>query len=197
MGSFYANVTVLGAERDAVSDVCRKPAYLAVDGDVVVVFARDDDEGAIATRGEISERLGCVTLGVLVHDSDILAVEVFDRGRSVAEFAVPDPAAFFGFDPAELGDLASLGLDSADLGPGLGANAAPDASSLVAALGRGDVASVASALTDEFVFAEDRHLALLDALGLPTFASGRGYRYLAADAPDASGETALSVVHVG
>ena len=64
---------------------------------------------------------------------------------------------------------------------------APDPAALVAAVGRGDVAAVAAALDVDFVFAEERHAALLGALGLPTGVAGWGYRYLRQDSAEYDG----------
>lgn len=48
---------------------------------------------------------------------------------------------------------------------------------------------VETALRDEFVFAVERHSALLTALGLPTSAAGFGYAYLAeGDRPEPGDE---------
>lgn len=49
------------------------------------------------------------------------------------------------------------------------------------------------ALHDDFVFAEERHAALVTALGLPEGTAGWGYRYLAGDMADYEGPALLAV----
>ena len=165
MGKSYSNVVVIGADEMDVAAVCRRPAFLARLARIITVFTEGDDSGDAPTEGEISERLACITLNSWVHDSDILGYRVFDRGALITEGVVPDPLEFFGH---ELSGIDATGVR-------------PDPALLVAALGRGDAAAVASALTDGFVLAEERHEALLTALDLPTIAARFGYRFLDED----------------
>ena len=173
MGAFYASVTVFGADPESVAAVCDRPAFVASEAGVTVVFAEADDEGGgDLSEGALSAALGAVTLSVMVHDSDLLALMVHRDGEMVLQGCVPDPGEYFGSD---VGD----GLD------------ALSGAVLVSALGRGDAAAVDVALADDVTFAEDRHEAVLRALGLPTWSVGFGYRYLAADPDTFEGPTPI------
>lgn len=164
MGSFYGNVTVLDSSLDAVRAVAPRPAMVAHVGADVVVFAAVDDP--MPTSGEaLSAALGCTTVSAAVHDDDLLLVEVHRDGRVVLTGALPDPADVFGVEDPTLPPA----MDAAS------------AEALVAAVGRGDVVSVASVLTGDELFASDAHAALTSALRLPICAVGWGYRYLVED----------------
>ncbi len=183
MGRFYCNVTLLGTDLEAVRAVAPRPAFLAAEGDAVVVFAEQDDEGAPVSGEQLSTALGCLALSVAIHDDDIFMFEVHDRGRSLVGGAMPDPAEYFGVDPDMLDDLDPSMLE--DLGPPpSGSAGAPDPTALVAALQRGDVDAVREAFAEDFVFATDRHEAIAKALGVPLAAVGWGYQYLSQDADD-------------
>jgi hypothetical protein len=189
VGSFYGNVTLLGVDIEAVMRVVPRPAFVMAEDDaVVVVFAEIDDSGAPQSGAGLSAELGCVAFSAGVHDDDIFFCEVHDRGRPVVAGAVPDPSAYFGID-ADL--MADMDPDMAEaFGPVEDAGSAggpPDPSSLVGALGRGDPDDLRRALEADFVFATERHTAVLSALGLPAHAAGWGFRYLASDATDYGG----------
>jgi hypothetical protein len=98
---------------------------------------------------------------VSVHDSDRFSYSVYAKGDLATSAVIPDPGEYFG---EEFGYHAKL--------------EPADAAQLVAALGRGDTNAVATALRQDFVFAEERHAAVLAALGLPTASTGLGYNYL-------------------
>jgi hypothetical protein len=181
VGSFYGNVTLLGTTLDDVQAVSPRPAFLLADADAVVVFAEADDEGAPRSGEALSAALGCIAVSVGVHDDDILFFEVHDTGESIVSGAVPDPAAYFGFDADMLADLDPAMLEGLEPRPSSDAGGPPDATALVAAIGRGDVEAVREAFEQEFVFATERHDALASALGLPRGAVGWGYRYLSRD----------------
>lgn len=160
MGSFYTNVVTFGVNKDAIAAVCARPAFLAEGDGFVVVFAERDEDGADPEEGGLSSALACTTLTVTVHDSDLLVVLVHTLGELIVQGCVPDPAEYFG-------------------GESEGAFA-PTGAELVAAIGCGDPDSVDGCLRDEQADADDRHEALLAALGLPTWSARFGYRYLAA-----------------
>jgi len=183
VGSFYGNVTLLGATLDDVRAVSPRPAFLLADADAdaVVVFAEADDEGAPRSGEALSAALGCIAVSVGVHDDDILFFEVHDTGESIVSGAVPDPAAYFGFDADMLADLDPSMLDGLEPPQSSNTGGPPDAAALVAAIGRGDVDAVSAAFEQEFIFATERHDALASALGLPRGAVGWGYRYLSRD----------------
>lgn len=166
MGSFYNNLTLIGVQVEAVERVFPGPGLVASDGDAVVVFADADAAGTESLGQRLSSDLGCVSVGVLVHDDDILYVSVYKDGGDVGRLAVPDPAAYWGLESDSLEGLTM------------------DAAGLVDAVGRGDVERVHDALVGDFVFATERHEALIEGLSLPRAAVGWGYHYLTSE-PDA------------
>lgn len=180
MGSFYGNVTLVGTTIEEVIEASPRPAYVFADNDAVVVLAEVDDDGAPTSGATLSEAVGCVAFSTGVHDDDIFLFEVHDRGRLVAAGAVPDPAAYFGLDVEMLADI------DPDLREVAGTAASPssgpvDLDAVVGALGRGDSRALRAALEADFVFASDRHQAVVDALGLPGGAVGWGFRSVAKD----------------
>lgn len=164
VGSFYANLTVLDTDLDAVAAVAPRPAFLARVGPDVVVFAAVDEP--IVTSGEVlSAVLDRVTVAVSVFDDDLLVLSVHDEGSAACSGSIPDPAEVFGEpDPS--------------MPPALSPS---DALALVDAVGRGDPDALAVALTGDDLFASDTHAKLVAALGLPAVAVGFGHRYLSAD----------------
>ena len=175
MGAFYANVMVLDSDLSAVAAVCDRPAFLAGDAGVAVVFTEADDEGGgDLLKGTLSRSLRAVTLSVVVHDSDLLAFFVHRDGELVVQGCVPDPDEYFGSETSD--------------GPHMVRGA-----ELVSILGRGDPVALDVALSSDVAFAEDRHKALLTALGLPTWAVGFGYRYLKADGGTFDGPTPIQL----
>jgi hypothetical protein len=175
----------------SVVEACDGPGFAVAVGPDVVLFSEADESRYGAAIRAVSERLGCRALLAGVHDSDIVCLEVFRAGQRVAKVSVPDEADYF--DLAELGDIAPELLDAAGVDvPDLSAPAAQP-SQIVDDLGRGDVEQVAAALAGDHVFAEDRHAALAEALGLPTCAVGWGYGYLSRE-PDAFEGPELTVL---
>lgn len=178
MGSFYVNVTLLGVGLDAVREAWPGPAFAYEESGDVVLFAEADDEQHVVTAGPLSEMLGCVAVGVGVHDDDICFWNVYRSGELVVSGALPDPVEYFDLDEELVADMSELAGDVAEM-----VAPPPDAEALVDAIGRGDVAALRAALAGDVVFASDRHRAVVTALGLPPGAVGWGYRYLAQD-PD-------------
>lgn len=181
MGSFYGNVTLLGTDLDAVRAAAPRPAYAFAEGDAVVLFAEEDDPEAPRSAARLSAELDCIAFSAAVHDDDIFLFEVHDRGRSVTGGAVPDPADYFGIDPELLAGTDDSMLDGMAPSTSSALSGPPDPDSLVRALGRGDVEAVRAALEGTFLFASERHEAVVAALGIPGGAVGWGYRYLSQD----------------
>ena len=181
MGSFYGNVTLLGTNLEAVSATATRPGFAFAHGDTVVVFAEEDDSEPPRSAARLSAELECIAFSAGVHDDDIFFFEVHDRGRPVTRGAVPDPADYFGIDAEMLADIDPSVLEGQDTAMTWIGGGPPDPKSLVDALGRGDVEAVRTAVTADFVFARERHEAIVAALGLPAGAVGWGYRYLSDD----------------
>jgi hypothetical protein len=178
VGSFYGNVTLLGTDIAAAGNAVPRPAFLLAEGDDVVVFAELDDEGAPESGQQLSAALNCLAFSAGVHDDDIFFFEVHSRGEKVLQGAIPDPAEYFGDEMMAELSAAMPELSAMDT-PATGA--AVDPAALVDVLGRGDVGALQQALESDFVFATERHRAIVSALGLPSDAVGWGYRYLEED----------------
>ncbi|MDQ1514536.1 MAG: hypothetical protein QOE80_366 [Actinomycetota bacterium] len=168
MGTTYANVTVVGADHDAVvAALGPGPALVTdtVDG-LTVVFAATDEEAARfgegLTAAALSATCGGLALEVSVFDDDILQYRLYRDGAEIDVGVVATPVA------VELAELAG------------GALPVPDAARLVERLGRGDAALAGRALSSDEPIgsASDRHAWLAEALDLPRCAPGWGYRYL-------------------
>lgn len=192
MGSFYTNITLPGADDAAVFawlDRAGRQAYVGVADGAVVVFdqAGEEQGGAHAVlAGELTAALGGRALAVMVHDSDVLFLNAFEAGNLVLEREVPEGYfdAVGEFDDEEEEEEDDEG---AALGGDETSEPTPDAEILAALFG-GDARRLAWILAADFVFAEERHAALVEALGLPVLPVGLGYRYiemdhLPADAP--------------
>jgi hypothetical protein len=139
---------------------------LAIEGDVVAVFCAVDEEQDAMVE-PVTQRLGCVAVRSTVHDDDLLLIEVWSSGSSVGQWVVPDPSVVFGGE---------------SMGPGFGSCAG-----LVDAIGRGDSVVVEAAWAADEVFATDRHRHVLQALGLPSWSAGWGFRYLSEYGEDFAG----------
>jgi hypothetical protein len=187
LGSFYGNVTLLGATFEAACDVAPRPAFAFADAGAVVLFAEVDDQPVPRSGAGLTESLGCMAFSVGIYDDDIFFFEVHDRGRSVLAGAFPDPAKYFALGDEMLDQLDLGALEGAGTPPVFMAPASPDPAQLVTTIGRGEEASLRAALGDGFTFATERHRAVVVALGLPAGAVGWGYRYLTYDSTAYSG----------
>ena len=168
MGTTYANVTVLGAEHDAVVAALGAGPALVTDSEegTTVVFAASDEEAARfgegLTAAALSAACDCAALEVSVFDDEILQYRLYHRGAETDLGVVATPRA------TELAELAGGSLPVADAGR------------LVERLGRGNESLARRALstTEPLERASDRHAWLVEALNLPRCAPGWGYRYL-------------------
>jgi hypothetical protein len=132
----------------------------------VVAFDQESDnqdQAAIAKlAAHLSDRLECCVLAALVHDDDIFWYQLYDGGQLADEY---DSA------PNYWGTLGPKPL------PPSGGNA----SRLCSAFEAGDLAEIDAILRKGtvgkggYVFANDQHLALVRALGLPEIAVLNAY----------------------
>lgn len=181
MGSTYASVVVVGTSTDDVVGVLQgESAWVtpAVDGAVVVYAARDEAAiGQGVTARRLSSALDAPVLDSVVFDSDFCVLQLVVGGDVTASIVAP-PGAMEGYqEEPDIDPDAGTGMDS-DVDPSSFAAAA------VAAFGRGDAAAAVQALESDQVFAEEAHAQVLDALGLPVWAAGWGFKYLSQDRPD-------------
>lgn len=175
MGSTYGNFVVVGASQDAViAALGAEQAFVAAGSAGAVAVFPVAEEPSSGRR--LSAELGAPIVGAMVFDDDMLSLATFVQGELVDEVTVPDPASYFGM---EVQDLVDAGMDPAELG--LGDSPGHDPERVVGAVGRGDAGQLRAALRDDFVFASERHSAVLEALGLPVDSAGWGYHYLLKD----------------
>ena len=180
MGNFYVNFTVKSSDSDDVVDTLEQAGRSAFvtrpQAGYVVVFEEQTDNQDANEIEEVgvmlSKQQKCPVLAVLNHDDDILAYWLFDRGQLIDSYnSAPDY-----FEGSMEGDRGG------------------DAELLCKTLGKPDaVQSVREILEGEDApFAFMRHGALCDALNLPEWAVGVGYRYLEeGDLPDGLSEENL------
>ncbi len=165
MGAFYVNYTVANASQKSVARyLSRRKAFVSREQNgALVVFDQESDgqdERVIAKLAtQLSSFVHCTVFAVLLHDSDILRYQLYQRGRLRDEYnSTPD----YWSSTAE------------PSGPKGG-----DAVPLCTAFGCSEVTRVESILrapTETYVFAEARHADLVEALKLPPLALGYGFR---------------------
>ncbi len=195
MGNFYVNVTLKGPTRSDIAAYLEQmgcKAFLTPEVDSVTTVCEeqcDSQDSAVISlfAGKLSEHFRCPAFAVLNHDDDLLAYILYDRGER--KHAYTSSPRYF--DGRQLGsdfdlpaDQFPLEPEERDVDPELPAGGDPEA--LVQSFGESaDPAEVARVLrtpstgsSDKFVFAFERHEALLKALGLPAHALCFGYRYV-------------------
>lgn len=173
MGNFYTNITLRTEAHDdvvaALHDLEREALVSPPDKGCVVVYDKEceeqDFDGLRKLSAALSSALRCPSLGVLVHDDDILMYALYDNGKAVDEYN-SSPGYFDG--------------DSGTSPEG------GDASALCRAFGVTSTSGVEEVLhtpragggDDGFVFEHERHEALVEALRISTFAVACGFNYL-------------------
>jgi hypothetical protein len=168
MGNFYVNHTLRGPSQQAVGKALAGRSALVTpvrDGCVVVFDEQSDDQdpGVISSLAErLSREFQCPVWSVLNHDDDILWYQLYLAGDLADEYD-SCPGYFDAEEPT---------------GPAGG-----DAEKLCRAFGAKDAATVekilrTSAFDDDggYVFAVERHMDLVQALGIPPFGVATGYR---------------------
>jgi hypothetical protein len=175
MGSFYTNTTLRGPEQAQVLEALnqmKRTAYVSatVDKLTVVYDEASDIQDVYALQGvtaDLSRRLACAALAVLNHDDDVLAYWLYEGGKLVDSYN-STPSYFEAL------------LDEESMQPEGG-----DAAVICRAFGAGErVADVQTILSTPqagdggYIFANDRHSNLVDALGLSDLAVGVGYTYI-------------------
>ena len=172
MGSFYTSITLRGPSQDRVIAALNernRVAYVSptLDGITLVCDKQSEDQDSHILKeltGALSRRLTCVALAVLNHDDDILMCWLYDKGILLDEYD-STPGYFEGDedDPS--------GGDAAAFCRVFGAPDSVDDVDEILRSPQGDDA-------DGYLFALDRHMDLMDALSLPQFIAGTGYRYI-------------------
>lgn len=165
MGNFYTNITLYRGNR--VNLLAKlKGRHAAVSptvGDFTVVWDEESESQDVrvleALTKRLSQELSCPAWAVLNHDDDVFMSILFVAGEKLDAYN-SCPGYFEGSGSKPEGGNATL------LAKTFGAESAAK--------------SVEDILRnqDGYTFALERHQALVEALGMPTFGVGMGYRYI-------------------
>ena len=170
MGNFYTNFTLRGpTQQSAAQAMAGRSAFVTPQqADCVVIFDQESDEQDMevitALGNRLSKDLSCPVLAVLNHDDDILWYQLHTNGQLIDQY---DSSPGY-FDGGEEEPSGPEGGDARKL----------------CAFGSQNVAAVEAILRKTrlqeggYVFAYERHAALVEALGIPAFAVGMGFGYV-------------------
>jgi hypothetical protein len=177
VGSFNTNVTLRDTDADRVTAVLRELGYRAfvanaIDGLTIVCEQQSDTQDKQiwhTVASQLSERLSCDAFAVMNHDDDILLYALYRNGRLVDEY---------NSCPAyrnDVGQTAPLGGDPKRLCESFGMPGnQPDVDRVL----HTPTSCEEDDGEDVFVFASERHAALISALGWPDLPYGQGFGYL-------------------
>jgi len=173
MGNFYVNITTRKAQSNEIIDFLKSnnlSAYVIVGPpDFCTIYEQicdEQDKNHIsALLREISVRFSCPAIGMLNHDDDILAYELWSNGEKVDEY---DSCPGY-FDP-ESDEMEPKGGNAKLLSELMGQDAnEKSVEEVLRASGDGN---------ENYVFAIERHEALAKIVGLPLHTVGYGFRYI-------------------
>lgn len=166
MGNFYTNYTLRGPSAEAVAVKLEGRVAVVIperDGGVTVFDKESDTQRleVIAALGRrLSSELQCSVLACLNHDDDVFWFQLFQNGVLDDEYnSSPD---YFGGATKPRGPTGG------------------DARKLCEVFGVSAVDAVEQALRGRFVFALERHRALVDALGITRIGVGAAFGSLCA-----------------
>ena len=173
MGNFYMNITTRKASSEEIIQYLKSKNLSAfvVKGPesyctIYEEICDEQDTRHISSLlKEISGLFSCPAIGMLNHDDDILAYELWLNGEKVDEYD-SCPGYFEGDEDRMNPEGGDAELISELMGNGSNHK---DIEVALTLSGSGD---------DDFVFAIDRHQALAKAVGLPSHTVGYGFRYL-------------------
>lgn len=183
MGSFYSNITVRDRSQQQVLEALNAKGVAAlvspmVDG-VTVIYPSFDDESdwqdPPAAAAMVSQWLGVPALAAMVYDSDILMLALAEHGEVVDEY---DSCPGY-FEDGEV-ELPS-GMDAARLARLMGSPEGADAAAVEAILRKGSLRTAQEEGADVYTFEEERHVALVEALGHPPLAPYTDAQYILQD----------------
>jgi hypothetical protein len=185
MGNFYANITLVDADAEAVVNALaslKREAWVATERATVVVFDRACDEQDVEQLEQLTvaltKRLQCSALAACNHDDDTLLLVLATSGKMLDRYN-SNPGYFDGREESPSGGNAER-LSAVFHSP----------AAVV------DVERALRADHAEYVLEVDRHRALQSALGMPETLSFLGYRYVSAGDLH-GGPAAATLRHVG
>ena len=170
MGASFTSIVLQGPTQEDVAAALRadrRSAFVSpTTAGRTVVFdeaSERQDESLPTLAVELSKRFRCAALAVLVHDSDVLLLNLFESGRERDGYNSAPTYFDADGDPDELPE-------------------GGDAELLCRAFGTTDSAGLERILRavsgTEFVFEEQRLAAIVLALGLPQFVAELGFSAL-------------------
>jgi len=170
MGSFYVNMTTRGPTQSQVLELLSRggrKAFVFPATNGYTTFCDEaadtqDDRIVRSLAQDVSRQLKCPVFAVLNHDDDTLWFVLYKDGVLLDEYD-SFPTYFDGaFSPPKGGDAALL------------------CKVIGSRRSETDVAEILRKPhnAEGYVLETDRHAALAEALGLPSFSVGFGYRYL-------------------
>ena len=167
MGNFYTNYTLRGPTPEAVVEALRgrTAAVTPEQNGCVVAFDEQADSQDLAVFAQVgmglSGRLKCPSLAVLNHDDDVLLYRLYVDGKLVDEYdSWPGYPA-----PAEM----PAGGDARRLCRAFCVNAETEVAEILSKPQLGP---------NGYLFALQRHAALVAALGISPYAVGAGFSYI-------------------
>jgi len=165
MGNFYVNYTIRSSDVDAVTNALagRRAFVASVTGKPIIAFDEESDSQDPNVVKELGCHLSQVThspvLAVMNHDDDILMCGLFEAGECIDLYdSNPD---YFESEGEPRGPIGG------------------DAAKLCQAFDSPNQEVVENILrNNEYVFAVERHEALVKALGLPSYGVASGFSYI-------------------
>lgn len=182
MGNFYVNITTKDAQTKDLEHIISDNGYSAFiisENNYCVIYEkncdRQDTTHLTKLLKQISNDLSCTAFGILNHDDDMLLYSLWHQGEELDHYnSCP---GMFAEEPTEAdmqpkGGNASL-LTQTFLGADLEDIDKTEADKIASIHHIKDVLH-----SGDYVFAVERHSALVSALGLPECSVGYGYNYL-------------------
>ena len=175
MGNFYVNFSVKSTDTDKIATALEEDGQLCFitppTGSYTVVFDRETDgrdDQIILTVGRLlCQAMGVVVLAIFNHDDDdVLMYWLFENSNltAAAMYFEGDELRFDDYDLANYSDAKPVTPEH-----------------LCAVLGVPDAIDTVRNILDpnnNYVFASHRHAALVEALQLPLWSVGHGFKYI-------------------
>ena len=175
MGNFYTSYTVRGPSQQSVAGaLAGRSSFVAAGQDgCVVVFDEESDEQKQEIIAELASRLSgqfrCPLLAVMNHDDSILWYQLYRSGELVDEYN--SAPGSFETEDEEAAMAGPEGGDAKKLCAAFESNAVGKVEKILRKPGAAD---------DGYIFAIERHMDLVRALGIPVFGSG-GFNQISED----------------
>ncbi len=190
MGSTYANITLYGPKQEPVVRYIAQQGWTAfvlptVDKFTVVCEREGDsmsEEALRALASGLSHQFQCPALALYVYDSDNLWYRLYQRGTLIDEYD-SDPGYWDYWKPEEESKLLHYSGNASLLCAAFDTPETVWKVNQILQAEKGD---------DGYIFADERHRDLAQALGLPSFVAYLGFRGLDAGyMPDGIDRSAL------